>query len=329
MVRKYGIGGGVLVLALFLAGCAGLFNKPPVADFSWKPVEPFAGEEVTFDASRSYDPDKNDTLDYSWLINGERLTGMIVRYTFPDNGVYDVTLTVTDHCNVSTSVTKRIIVKNPSPQIRGITVYDCNGGRIEAGDRLRFCVSAVDPAGISPQYISEVKWDFGDGSAHAFGKCVEHCYSRGCRYYTVTVSVKDDDGATKALEKTIYVYCKDYPPSAIFQVWPGEITQGTTVYLSGENSHDNDRCCVPCPDCPWDCGLTTPECNGCRPYCNGRDRIVSYRWTITPSEGSSFTLWGREVSFVASQTGSYRIRLQVRDDENNYASATRIVEVTQ
>ena len=179
---------------------------------------------------------------------------------------------------------------------------------------------------FSPSNILEIEWSFGDGSTHAFGKCVEHCYFIGCNRYTVSVSVKDNDGAVSTLEKVIYVYCRDYPPSALIQ-GPDEATWGTTVYLSGEDSHDNDRCYMPCPDCIRDCGLE-PKCDGCYPYCDGQASIVSYKWIISPPEGSSFTLWGKEVSFVATQIGSYRIRLQVKDDENNYDLATRILKVT-
>lgn len=78
----------------------------PVAIFSYTPKSygrPIVGENVTFDASASYDPDGGNIVDYAWDFNDTTSgTGMIVNHTFNEPSrsgplvPYNVTLTVTD-----------------------------------------------------------------------------------------------------------------------------------------------------------------------------------------------------------------------------------------
>jgi hypothetical protein len=78
----------------------------PVAIFSYTPKSygrPIVGENVTFDASASYDPDGGTIVDYAWDFNDTTSgTGMIVNHTFNEPSgsgplvPYNVTLTVTD-----------------------------------------------------------------------------------------------------------------------------------------------------------------------------------------------------------------------------------------
>jgi PKD repeat protein len=69
---------------------------PPVADFTYSPIEPYMNETVTFDASGSYDPD-GTIVSYEWNFgDGLNSTGMIVTHAYEASGNYVVTLTVTD-----------------------------------------------------------------------------------------------------------------------------------------------------------------------------------------------------------------------------------------
>ena len=81
-------------------------EKYPVASFTYEPVAPAVGQDVTFNASSSA-PDGGVLIDpdsYSWdfgdLTTG---TGMIVTHAFAAEGTYNVSLTVTDTEGLSDS----------------------------------------------------------------------------------------------------------------------------------------------------------------------------------------------------------------------------------
>ena len=71
-------------------------NVPPEASFAFSPKEPYAGQEISFDASGSEDPD-GKIVGYAWDFgDGETAEGIEVKHAFPEPGIYTVTLTVTD-----------------------------------------------------------------------------------------------------------------------------------------------------------------------------------------------------------------------------------------
>ena len=71
-------------------------NQPPTALFIYSPENPLIGEEITFDASFSYDPD-GEIVSYEWDFGDESTgEGEVVTHTYSDVGDYTVTLTVTD-----------------------------------------------------------------------------------------------------------------------------------------------------------------------------------------------------------------------------------------
>jgi len=84
----------------------------PVAEFTFSPERPEAGETVTFDASASYDPD-GEIVRYEWDFDNDGTvdaTGKIVEWVFPEPGTYPVKLTVTDNDGFRSSVTKEVPV---------------------------------------------------------------------------------------------------------------------------------------------------------------------------------------------------------------------------
>ena len=305
---------GLLGLGILLVGCCALFNKPPIAEFTFVPAYPYAGESVFFDASASHDPEGKG-LTYSWDFgDGNRGEGKTVTHIFADDGTYAVTLTVKDKFGATDSVTKIVEVRNPPPKILEINVKDLNGCRIEAGDMLEFSVDALDPASFEMKKITKITWNFGDGTVKE-GKVVRHCYCRGCREYTVVVTVTDDDGAQASASKKVYVYPKDGAPTAIIKISPDEIHVGDKVTFDGRDSHDNDRVCVPCPSEARDCGELSPNCYGC--YCSGRDRIIGWRWYIKkPCSDWELLGYGSTITFVPKVVGTYFVKLEVRDDDD-------------
>jgi len=282
---------GVLFL---LGGCGWLFNKPPVAEFTWEPLQPMAGEEVTFDASSSYDPE-GCILQYQWNFgDGTTASGEIVKHIFIDDGTYTVTLTVEDKWGEKDTKTQTITVLNPPPELKWVTVTDLNGGRIEVGDILQFEVKGIDPASLGLKYIASYHWDFGDGT-QATGRIVTHsyeCSNNKCTYYTVTVTLIDDDGASSSYSFNIKVYPKDRPPIPSFEF----IIDGN-VLKTVNHSRDNDLICT--------YGRTSPY------------RIVRSLWSLYLNGKLIYIISAKTLTYELTQTGSYRIVLEVEDDEGN------------
>lgn len=85
----------------------GMTNQPPVASLTASPAEPRARQEITFDASASYDPD-GQIVEYRWDFNGDGSVDLtssepVVHYTYASGGSYNVVLTVVDDAGITTS----------------------------------------------------------------------------------------------------------------------------------------------------------------------------------------------------------------------------------
>lgn len=88
------------------------FMIPPFASFSWYPQQLFAGENVVFDASASYDPDK-EIETYSWVFGDGSFVdtdNQTIIHSFTSPGTYVVNLTVIDSDGLTDVVSKRIEV---------------------------------------------------------------------------------------------------------------------------------------------------------------------------------------------------------------------------
>ena len=80
-------------------------NHPPVAVMAFRHelLTGGAHDQIIFDASKSYDPDK-DPLIYHWYFgNNDAVEGKIVKYGFTKPGTYDIKLKVDDGTGLSSS----------------------------------------------------------------------------------------------------------------------------------------------------------------------------------------------------------------------------------
>ena len=106
-------------------------NKAPIANFTYLPEHPLVGEEVTFNASSSYDPDDGDFIKkYEWDFgDGTNATGKIVTHSYIYGGNYTVTLAVVDNAGATDTEIKNVIVSI----IKGDLNYD---GEITPADAV-------------------------------------------------------------------------------------------------------------------------------------------------------------------------------------------------
>lgn len=180
-------------------------NKPPVADSGG----PYIGQEGTaipFDGTGSSDPE-GGILSFTWdfdslvdsdgdgnFINDIDATGPTPTHTYYDDGIYVVTLTVTDSQGLQDTDQCNITVLNVAP-IPEWTSRSADGTILTPpypeGKEILFEATVTDP-GIYDTFRYD--WDFGDGTVYLdAGPKVTHTYGDD-RTYTVVLTVTDDDG---------------------------------------------------------------------------------------------------------------------------------------
>jgi len=174
-------------------------NKPPVAYFTYSPLNPVVGETITFNASSSYDQDGNITA-YEWEFgDGANGTGEIVEHSYSAAGNYTVNLTVTDDDGAKNSSFK-IVNVSAIPNKPPVAYFTYSPGNPVVNETIIFNASlSFDPDGN----ITAYEWEFGD-EANGTGEIVNHSYS-AVGNYTVNLTVTDDDGAENSTSKTIRV----------------------------------------------------------------------------------------------------------------------------
>jgi len=201
-----------------------VLNVGPTADFSYSPSEPKAGENVTFDASSSYDPD-GAIVSYHWDFgDGETGTGKTATHSYADDGTYTVTLTVTDDDGASDSASRTVIVSGTfssatSPNQPPTADFSYSPSSPTTADTVQF-------------------WDFGDGTTSTAQNPTHQYADDGT--YTVTLTVTDDDGASDTATATVIVSSvtiQSYTltveasgPGSILVDPPGESVRGTVTF---------------------------------------------------------------------------------------------------
>ncbi len=211
-------------------------GTPPVASFSFTPAAPILSQVVTFNASRSYDPDGSiagyywdwgDTLAESSGTNPQATHRYLVR------GNYTVTLFVADNTravafkqrpiSIASSTGKPVACFTPSPDTATV------------GSSIKFDGScSYDSSGTIISY----SWDFGDGSRDT-GAAVSHTYA-SAGSYVVTLTVTDDKGATAASTKTVTIAPLNQPPVAVLNVDRRTASTFETFIADGSSSYDPD-----------------------------------------------------------------------------------------
>lgn len=140
----------------------------------------------------------NDTLTYTWNFGDgtDAVVGQNVNHTFADNGIYTVTLTVSDEDGASTTKTLSTKVNNVAP-----TVAAGDNQIMYIGETVAFWGQFTDP-GILDTHT--VVWDFGDSNTVAGTLRPTHIYNSNGTY-SVTLTVTDDDGGVTNNTLTVTV----------------------------------------------------------------------------------------------------------------------------
>jgi PKD repeat protein/KaiC/GvpD/RAD55 family RecA-like ATPase len=204
-------------------------KSPPNASFTYSPTTILGAENVTFNATASYDLD-GQIMQYFWDFgDGNTSMGNITTHAYTDNGTYTVTLTVTDNDRLTDFAQETIIVQNRPP----IAQLTQSAEVVETDEVIYF--NASDSYDLDG-FIVDYSWDFDDGS-NATGITVSHSYADD-GVYVVTLRVTDDDGAIATANTTLTVLNR--PPIATFTESSKIANTNEAIIFNATTSHDPD-----------------------------------------------------------------------------------------
>ncbi len=165
-------------------------NKPPVAAFN----STASGLTVNFtDASTDAD---GSIASRSWNFgDGTTSAAANPSKTYAAAGTYTVTLTVTDNAGASTTVSKTVTVKNDTANKPPVAAFSM----MSNGLTYKFTDASTDADGT----IASRLWNFGDGTTSTELNPSKTYSAAGT--YTVTLTVKDNAGASATVSKSVAV----------------------------------------------------------------------------------------------------------------------------
>lgn len=180
-------------------------NLPPVAVFDYTPPWPDPGETVTFDASRSGDPD-GAIAEYRWDLTGdgqhETVDGPVVSRAYRTAGTTTVRLAVVDRSGATAATSHRLSVEPNRPPIARIEARP-DPATVDA-------VTTIDGSASSDPDGDIHRWEFdadGDGRFETqteSGRVPVRYADAGD--YPVRMRITDDDGATATASMTLTVW---------------------------------------------------------------------------------------------------------------------------
>lgn len=249
-------------------------NQMPEAQFS------YACDQLacSFDGSGSADSD-GSIAGYSWNFgDGASAAGMTVEHEFYGAGSYAVTLTVQDDEGATDSYSKNVSVSLPNAHPDAKFSLQCQDNACDFNG-----AGSSDPDG----HIVSWNWKFGDGSTGS-GVQTSHQYA-AAGTYSITLTVKDDAGASDSQNHTVTLSMPNQVPLANFSVNCDAL------------------------DCSADAtGSADPD-----------GQIVAFHWMLGDGQAAA----GSSISHSYAQSGTYTLTLTVEDDAGATATASRTVSV--
>ncbi|MCA9943005.1 MAG: PKD domain-containing protein, partial [Anaerolineales bacterium] len=269
----------------------GSSNQPPVAVISATPTSGPAPLTVVFNSAGSSDPD-GSIVSYFWEFSDGRSTSrQNPRVRFNSDGVYTVTLTVTDDQGATGTATVTITVGDAPVNQPPTAVANADVTSGNAPLSVNFTGSGSTD---SDDTVASYAWSFGDGGSSTAAD-PSHSYT-AAGTYVATLTVTDNEGATDTDTVTITVTdpAVNQPPTAVASA---DVTSGEAplmVFFNGSGSSDSD-------------GM-----------------IVSYAWEF--GDGNSAT--GATAFNTYTAAGTYVATLTVTDNEGATATDTVTITVT-
>ena len=165
-------------------------NLPPEVVGLVSTFEAAVGEDITFDASESTDPD-GQIVSYLWAFgDGNTSDQAVTTYAYSNPGTYAVSITVTDDGGAQDVAAGEIVVMGAANQAP-VAVISASATEADVLETISFDGTGSFDADGS---IAAYTWNFGDGTERS-GDTVTHAYT-STGTYNVTLSVTDNNGAS-------------------------------------------------------------------------------------------------------------------------------------
>jgi len=203
-------------------------STPPVASFKVSPENPSTNQNVTFDASESYDPN-GEIVSYVWDFgdgNGVATTEPIAIHNYTSNGVYFANLTIFDDEDYYDSLVREVQVGR-IPYVN----FTYAPSELRKQEPVTFNASlSYDPDGSITHFV----WNFGDGNlTTVYDPIVTHSfYMKGI--YMVNLTVYDNENLHNSSVVEIFV---GKPPTASFTFRPANPHENEVITFDASSSH--------------------------------------------------------------------------------------------
>jgi uncharacterized delta-60 repeat protein len=169
------------------------YGEDPIANFSYLPTSPTTLDTIQF-IDESIDP-AGIIVDWQWdFDDGSTSNEQNPNHQFSDDGIYSVSLTITDDDGAQDTVTKDVEVLNIPPS---------SDFSYQLVDSFLKIVQFNDTSSDSDGNVVTWLWDFGDGNISNVQNPLYQYKNNGT--YLVTLTVTDDDGDSDITSQLILV----------------------------------------------------------------------------------------------------------------------------
>ena len=271
-------------------------NAKPVASFSYLPVDPLVGQQVTFDGTASADPD-GTVASYQWDLDGNgsfEATGPNPTHTYANAGTVSVKLRVTDSDNTQSDVLARNVTIQATKPNAGFTYAPHDP---LPGQAVTLTSVSTPSASAGAPALQATQWDFAysplvDFTLDGAGASIVTSFATPGPH-TVAIKVTDAGGGYAIATDTIVV---NAPPQAAFTVSPSKPKEGQEVTFSS-TSGDPDGA------------------------------LSKQEWDL--NNDGTFERTGAVVSTTKLKAGTRTVNLRVTDAKGAQLTASKSVQVAK
>lgn len=289
-------------------------NQPPVASFTYSPQNAVVGEEITFDASSSYDPD-GQIVSYDWDFgdgNHSTTQDNVITHDYANAGDYTANLMVTDNVGFTDTTTQNVqvrkcldveIIETMSGTIAPCTNFAikakitnrCNTRLDNVAGQISWSGPADGPVGGDP-----ITWNLGSLEPGEMYVVAWTLHYNGPGDVIVYVTDPNHAEIVNPINNP-WTLPSGQPPVASFEYYPENLPSskpmvGGITILDASDSYDPDG------------GI-----------------IQDYEWTI---DGTPQGVSDSNYSIVFESPKKYMVNLTVTDDEGTTSSTESEIDLT-